>query len=1704
MLDIINTQDSQIVVSILFDPMKPEARAQYSLDFEPGKPLSWYVLPLIEHPDLIAVVNGEKRDGESWDDIDIKPGDKVAVTGRYGATVAAWVGLAVLKWAAVGGISAFWGNIIYWTAYAVTYMAIMYSVSYLCTALLSSDPPDKGTGTDQERSPTYSWGALQPTYTEGTPIQIIFGTNKVAGQVLNQYTEIGDDGKNYLNIMLGVGYGEVDSIEDIEINGRAVSNFKEITTYTSMGDNDGEVFPNFDQIYTHHNYNMKESGSGSEIETGGNSVEKIELDVSCPYGCYYSNDKGGLNTREAVFDVYYRVKNDISWVLDSEYTIEGAQTDAIRKTITIDSLSPETYEIKILRTNEELSTHRGANDLYLVGMREIIKQELLYPGIARYAIRAMATDQLSGQRPSVTCIVSKDTVRIWDEDAGGGPAWADKDATNPAWAVWYLFNHYGEYDPTKLDWDAFSQWANDNDADIGGGVKKAVYNGVIDTEGNLWGKANDIAKYGRAQVFKKGTIVSVFVDREDATVSHVFSMGNIIEDSFILQYLPKADRANCIEITYTDPDRGYDRKIVQVKSSEYEDSTKESIKTSISFNATLPRAQVIRDAAYRLNSNKWLIRAVEFNVDVQAFACVIGDLFYFQHDVTDYANGSSGRIVSAENVSGTGFITLDHEVTLAVSASYSVLVWLSDDTIVEKALASVGVETTSATVELTTEWATIPTLYDVFMFGTTSNYKKEYRLTNVSRQDDKIMRLTGLEYLSDIYDDTTDYVIEDPIWEQREQEAAGVWLNEYLVYSKDGGYQSNIGVTWHPAYAIDPVKWDVWVKDLTAEQIDGLIGQWNFNEGTGTTAYDLSGEENDGTIEGACEWEAGALHLDGSTGYVDCGNDSTYDFTSEDFSVSFRVYCDTLSTNHRLISRGVYQADGWEILVNAGGSLLFRTYQSGVAQQTYTASATVTTGQWYDVVVTLSGQDAVIYVDTVDSNDRVGTHANPTTTNRSLLFGVYKSSVYFLDGLLDEIRIYNRVLALDEIDTIHALSPTNFTNIAETDNLHSVISASWLTVGNEYQVVVTPSGLGPINTGSNHASIKLWGKLAPPEDVTGFNASWTTPGAKTNRTIEFSWNPVADIDLSHYEIRDGSSWLAGAVVIEHATGSSDTLYVGEGINATKTYWIAAVDRSGVYSETPVSDVVTVDTSDCVVDIPTGLTLTTTSSIHSDGQDRAFLYATWDDYAGTNTDYLAYYWIRLEHMPSGHTSSYKSGENHYQWELPPNVSYGVELASLDKSGNVTSYCTQVTKTTAKDAEPPATPTWPGTLSIVPGFKCIALNWVDSTEEDFSHYEIERSMTGAFGGEQLLLGEARVSFFVDALDLDVLEQVWYRVRAKDTSDNPTTDTGWSTAKNTITTEIGELDIAYNSITANHLNSVNVSAYFGSFGTMEAGVLQSANWGVDAGQKYDLTNDVVTLGGSDNPNLYYTGSTLNINAVVTITGGSGAANLTDLGALGLADQADFATQVSGTGKPANNADVTGSNTSLNTSNVGGVSAADMAGWAAIDETKVDGGKIETDSITATQLIKTGALITATAQIDTGIIRYAHIGNAEVDTLKIAGEAVTAPASGFSGGTTSLGTSWVTMTSCAVSAQETGTPVHVVAALVDELGIIDVRITVNGGAIWTATYNMSSAVCGAVSYTPGTTASRTYALQAKKNVGSPGTTQVSQKSIIVLSVAR
>lgn len=143
------------------------------------------------------------------------------------------------------------------------------------------------------------------------------------------------------------------------------------------------------------------------------------------------------------------------------------------------------------------------------------------------------------------------------------------------------------------------------------------------------------------------------------------------------------------------------------------------------------------------------------------------------------------------------------------------------------------------------------------------------------------------------------------------------------------------------------------------------------------------------------------------------------------------------------------------------------------------------------------------------------------------------------------------------------------------------------------------------------------GLNALPSDVTSITAT------RNGDNVTLKWAAVTDVDLKHYELRQGTSWDASIAVAE-VTG---TTYVLTNPSAG-TYLLKAMDTGYRYSESAISVTLSSDSAPNFIitqDISGGGfsgTLTNTEVDYDDQYLRLAVTTTWDDLTGTWDSYTS--------------------------------------------------------------------------------------------------------------------------------------------------------------------------------------------------------------------------------------------------------------------------------------------------------------------------------------------------------------------------------------------------------------------------------------------------------------------------------------------------
>ncbi|MBI2038626.1 MAG: LamG domain-containing protein [Candidatus Nealsonbacteria bacterium] len=203
------------------------------------------------------------------------------------------------------------------------------------------------------------------------------------------------------------------------------------------------------------------------------------------------------------------------------------------------------------------------------------------------------------------------------------------------------------------------------------------------------------------------------------------------------------------------------------------------------------------------------------------------------------------------------------------------------------------------------------------------------------------------------------------------------------------------------------------------------VGVWSFDEGSGTTAKDGSGYGSDGAINGAIyssdtpHLAAGrgtgkyALSFDGSNDYVSTPiTSAAYTAVTEEVWIK----ADTGDWHGRIVTKGggrfslqkfTTNTIIWE-LSTAGGNLgtSFRAnFQENV---------------WTHVVVTYDGSTAKLYINGELKKTQGGLSGAIVDIGDNLTIGADNGGGYAFRGLIDEVRIYEKALALGQIQQHYA------------------------------------------------------------------------------------------------------------------------------------------------------------------------------------------------------------------------------------------------------------------------------------------------------------------------------------------------------------------------------------------------------------------------------------------------------------------------------------------------------------------------------------------------------------------------------------------------------------------------------------------------------------------------------------------------------------
>ena len=227
---------------------------------------------------------------------------------------------------------------------------------------------------------------------------------------------------------------------------------------------------------------------------------------------------------------------------------------------------------------------------------------------------------------------------------------------------------------------------------------------------------------------------------------------------------------------------------------------------------------------------------------------------------------------------------------------------------------------------------------------------------------------------------------------------------------------------------------------VPVDLLTGLLSVWEFDETSGTVAYDGTSSDRDLTIVGATVNQTGkqgkCILLDGVNDYA-YWNVASDALNTDNFTISAWIYRTGNSTGGGATAGGImtkyYSGTGYRCYGTAVMNSNDATYPNGFQFYYYNTSNGITsviwlpgsdiwTNDWVHVVFTKNSTTIALYVDGEYKDGATGTIAavkKMTATVRDMIGGWSRSSTTpdcFFKGYIDQPAKWNYALSQEQID----------------------------------------------------------------------------------------------------------------------------------------------------------------------------------------------------------------------------------------------------------------------------------------------------------------------------------------------------------------------------------------------------------------------------------------------------------------------------------------------------------------------------------------------------------------------------------------------------------------------------------------------------------------------------------------------------------------
>lgn len=216
------------------------------------------------------------------------------------------------------------------------------------------------------------------------------------------------------------------------------------------------------------------------------------------------------------------------------------------------------------------------------------------------------------------------------------------------------------------------------------------------------------------------------------------------------------------------------------------------------------------------------------------------------------------------------------------------------------------------------------------------------------------------------------------------------------------------------------------MKKILTTTILVLIIIQGFSKSTPIAYYpfvngvkDESGNGNNGVIGGSATVSNGNLVLNGTSDFVSIANSSFLNF-SKKMTMYVRFKLNKVNGSRYFLHKmdGSYKGFVLRVLDGKLG------FSFGNTQYQNYSQSSINVNQWYSVAITYDSSEYKVYIN--GNLDSKGSVDSDLSSSNTLLIGKHSQDVDYLDGEIDEIRLYNYRLTESEAIQIVNLNPINY------------------------------------------------------------------------------------------------------------------------------------------------------------------------------------------------------------------------------------------------------------------------------------------------------------------------------------------------------------------------------------------------------------------------------------------------------------------------------------------------------------------------------------------------------------------------------------------------------------------------------------------------------------------------------------------------------